>query len=384
VAGQIGLSLLLLTGAGLYVRSFANLTRINAGFRLERLLLVGLNLRAGDYAGAHPTEFYARTQDTLSALPGVQAASLVAFPLLSGESWSGGFAIRGHQADQANSCRLPVSETFFSTLGIPILQGRGFGATDTGDAPKVVVVNEKLARDYLPGENPVGQTFSMLGIDWRIVGVCRDFKYDHIKKAVPPTVYLPFRQMFFSPSISNNMRATFLAVRTTLPPLALSTSVRRVVAQIDPGVAVTTVTTQTDLRDRGISQERLLATLCGALGGLALFLACIGLYGLMAYNVARRAKEIAIRMAVGAQPGEVARSVLREALALSAIGIGLALPAAFALARLVKGQLYGVPPEDPTTVALVIIVLITVALLAAWIPARRAARVDPMVALRSD
>lgn len=385
VAAQICFSLLLLAGAGLYARTLANLTRIDAGFNVEHLLLVGLNIRTGGYAETHPVNFYERFQNSLTEIPGVQSAALSGFPLLADRMWTGGFGIRGRQMDsEAETCRLTVSESFFPTLGIPILQGRGFEPTDTGDAPRVVVVNERFSRNYLSGESPVGLTFTMLGLDWRIVGVCKDTKYDNIKKTVQPTAYFPFRQMFFKPSISKNLGSACIAVRTPLSPLALSSAVRKAVAQIDPSVAVTSITSQKRVRDLGISQERLLASLSGFVALLTVLLSCIGLYGLMAYTVARRASEIAIRMAVGAQRGAVARSVLGEALALAAIGIGVGLPAVFATTRLIKSQLFGVQPNDPVTLGIVIFALLGVALLAGWVPARRAASVNPMTALRSE
>ena len=386
VGAQICLSLLLLTGAGLYIRSFANLTRVEAGFNIERLLLVGLNLRAGGYTGTNAVQFYERAVNSVAALPGVRAATFSSFPLLNNDGWSGGFAIKGRDLGaEANSSRLPVGETFFPTMGIPIKHGRGFEPADTGpDSPKVVVVNEKLVQKYLPGEDAVGLTFQLLGVDWRIVGVCQDFKYDNIKMGVEPTVYMPLKQLCFSPSIGKNMGAAWLAVRTALPPLAAANAVRKTVAQIDPRAAVAKVTTQTILRDQGISQERLLAAICGAVGGLALFLAGIGLYGLMAYNVARRTSEFGIRMALGATRRIVAFDVLREAGALAAFGLGVGFPGALIVARLVRSQLYGVGAIDFPSLSAASLLLIAVAMLSAWIPARRAAQVEPMAALRAE
>ncbi|HVY68788.1 MAG TPA: FtsX-like permease family protein, partial [Verrucomicrobiae bacterium] len=229
-----------------------------------------------------------------------------------------------------------------------------------------------------------GLTYGALGQQWQIVGVCKDSKYDDIKKAPQPVTFFPYRQMFLTPSLSKNLGITSLAVRTTLTPPAFSSAIRQAVAQVDPDVAVTSVTTQKEMRDRGISRERMLATLCSVLAALALLLACVGLYGLMAYNVARRTSEIAIRMAIGARPADVAGPVLREALTLAAIGIGLGLLGALASTKLIQNQLYGVPPNDPATLTAVSITLVIVAILAAWLPARRATRVDPLIALRSE
>jgi predicted lysophospholipase L1 biosynthesis ABC-type transport system permease subunit len=202
-------------------------------------------------------------------------------------------------------------------------------------------------------------------------------RYQNIKEPVPPTVYIPFRQFPLR-------LGAYFAVRTALPPLELATAVRKAVAAVDPAVPVMRLATQEQLVNRTISQERLSAVLCAVLGGFALLLSCIGLYGLMAYHVTRRRGEIAIRLAIGARPGEVAGSVVKEALALTMGGIALGLPAVLALARLVKNHLHGVAPNDPVALALAAGTLAAVALLSAWLPARRAARVDPVVALRSD
>ncbi|HXG68638.1 MAG TPA: ABC transporter permease [Blastocatellia bacterium] len=380
VIAQISLSLLLLSGAGLYLRTLVNLRHIDAGFRTERLLVFQVNPAAVGYKDARLAAFYEQVQNSLAALPGVEAATFVQYPLLNNMGWSVGFGLPGHAPgppEGLRAHRLVVGEQFFATMGIPILQGRGFSVSDTDSAAKVIVVNEAFTRQYLPGENPMGQAVKIFGVDWQIVGVCGDAKYRNIKGEVPATVYNSFRQYPIRYS-------TCFTVRTAVPPLALATAVRKAVAEIDPAVPVANLTTQEQLRDGNISQERLLAMLCGALAGLALLLSCIGLYGLMAYYVARRRGEIAIRMAVGASPGVVARAILHDALVLAAIGIGIGLPAALATTRLIKSQLYGVAPNDPVTLVIVAVTLVTVALLAAWFPARRAMKVDPMVALRHE
>ncbi len=388
VSTQICLSLLLLSAAGLYLRTLVNLTRIDAGFNVERLLLVRLNIHAGRYANAHPAQFYERLQNSVVGLPGVQAATLIEFPLLANLGSTGSFSeFSGGSVNppaKMQTRRLTVSETFFTTMGIPILQGRGLKATDTGDASKVVVVNESFVRNYLPNENPIGLKFRVWSADWRIVGVCRDAKYGNIKEPVQPTTYIPLRQRFYDKFRDTHLRNACIAVRTAQPPLVLSAAVRKAVAQIDPGVAVTKITTQEDMRDQGISPERLLATLCCALGGLALFLACIGLYGLMAYNVARRTSEIGIRMALGATRQDIACHVLHEAVLLTLAGVAVGVPVALALSRLIKSQLYDVEPNDPFTLVAAVFMMLLVAVLAAWIPARRAAKIDPMDALRYE
>lgn len=388
VSAQIGLSLLLLTGAGLYVRTLVNLAHIDAGFSTENLLLFRVNVRGSASANAQTVEFYARLQDSLATLPGARSASLIDFPLLSGAGSSGGFntfsgrpAVTGKSMDTR---RLSVGETFFATMGIPIVMGRGLTAADDEVAPKAIVVNEAFVKQYLPNENPLGLTISMWEANWQIIGVCRDISYNNIKEQVPPTTYFPFRQRLYSRFKLSHLRAPYFAIRTTLPPLTLIPSVRNVVKAIDPDVALTDFTTQEDVCARGIGQERLFALLCGSLAGLALLLSCLGLYGLMAYNVTRRTTEFGIRMALGAQHSNIAWPILREALLLAFTGIGLGLPFSFAVTRLIKNQLYGVQPNDPLTLILVSAALIAVTLLATWLPVRRATRVNPIEALRTE
>jgi predicted permease len=379
VAAEICLSLLLLTGAGLYVRTLVNLTRIEVGFNTEKLLLFRLSPFGARYTATQATAFYDRAQASLAKIPGVRSAALLEFPLLANLYSIGTFSgFSGRPVDppvEMQTRRLTVSETFFATMGIPILQGRGIEAADSADAPRVAVVNESFVRSYLPNRDPLGLTFSAWGSEWRIVGVCRNAKYDDIKASVQPTSYFPIKQ---------KPTDAYFALRAALPPLAIATAARRAVAAIDPNVPLANITTQEAVRDRGISPERLSATLCGVLAGLALLLSCIGLYGLTAYHVARRTSEIAIRMALGATPQHVAGPVLREALLLAAWGVAVGVPASLALTRLIKSQLFGVQPNDPVTLVGVVAALFLVAVLAAWLPARRAAQVDPMVALRCE
>jgi predicted permease len=356
-----------------------NLLRINPGFRADNLLLLRLNPRYAGYQGARTTAYFSEVQRSLRAIPGVRSVTLIENALLIGWMSVGAFTLPGHAIPgdlKPNAHLLTVGEMFFSTMDIPMKLGRDFTGADVEGALKVVVVNESFARKYLPEENPVGQTLKMNDADWQIVGVCGDAKYDDIKAEAPPTVYFTFRQ--------NSAGSPFVALRTTLPPLAVTGAARKAVAAIDPNVPLTNISTQRQLWNNQISQEWLFATLCGSLAFLAVLLSCIGLYGLMAYNVARRTGEIGIRMALGATRRNVAGPVLREALLLAAAGVGIGVPGALGLTRLIQSNLYGVEPSDPVTVVGAVVVLLAVAILAAWIPARRAARVDPMVALRCE
>lgn len=387
VVTQICLTLLLLAGAGLYARTLLNLSRINAGFAVEKLLLFQLNIRGSSYAQAQPAEFYARVQESLMAMPGVQGASLIEFPLLNNSGSSGGVDFVGHptpvQSDKP-TCRLTVGESFFTTMGIPILQGRGFGLADAEGTPKVIVVNESFVREFLPRDNPLGQSIRMWEAQWQIVGVCRDAKYSNLKEPPVPAAYFPFRQRLYSRFRQTHLRSPYFAVRTALPPLVAAAAARKTVAAISSDVLLDNITTQEEVRDMNISQERLLATLCGALAALALLLSCVGLYGLMAYHVARRTSEFAIRMALGAARGQITGPIVREVLLLTACGVAAGVPAALALTRLIRSQLYGVAPTDLSTWLGAALLLLIVAIFSAWIPARRAACVDPMTALKCE
>jgi len=385
IVAQVCLSLLLVTGAVLYARTLVNLTRIDAGFDTEKLLLVGLNVRGSGYANDRPAEFYSRAQASLASIPGVRAATFIEFPLLSWGGSTGNFErISGRPVNAGTTRRLRVGETFFGTLGVPILRGRGFTAADDASAPKAIVVNEAFVRDYLPKDNPLGLTIRMWEADWQIVGVCRDLKYGGLREPVMPTTYFPFSQMFYSRFRTTHLRTPYFAVRTALDPMAVVSGVRKAVGDIDSGVAITEVTTQEDVLDRGVSRERLFASLCGALAVLAVLLACIGLYGLLAYNLTRRTADIGVRMALGATRRRILWQVLRQALLLSVVGVILGVPASLALTHLIETQLFGVKPNDPFSLAGAAVSLIAVALLAAWIPAHRAAKVDPIAALRSE
>ena len=380
VVAQIGLTLVLLSGAGLYLRTLLNLRQIDTGFDTEKLLVFQLNPAFAGYQENQIPGFYERVQSALTAIPGVQGASLMLFPLLDNKGSSGGFAFKSRAmepSENPQTHRLVVGETFFTTLGLAVLSGRGLSSSDVADNAKVIVVNETFAKKYFGNGDPLGHVIATWRNEWRIVGVCQDAKYENIKETIPPTIYIPFRQF--------PMRyGAYFAVRTALPPMSLAKEVQKTIAAIDVNVPVANLATQEQIIGGTIKQERLLATLCAGLAAFALVLACIGLYGLLSFNVARRTSEIGIRMALGAQPGNVARVILGEAFLLAVVGIGAGLPVAFATFRLIRSQLYGVKPNDPVTLGIVIITMMAVALFAAWLPARRAAKIDPMVALRHE
>jgi predicted permease len=248
--------------------------------------------------------------------------------------------------------------------------------SDRQGSARVAVVNEAFSQSFFPDERCLGKAFRVGGTEYQIVGLCSDAKYNDVRRDVPPIMYFPYRQ-------ASPQRMTF-AVRSVLPAMSLVPAVRRLITNIDQNIPMEEVSTQKQVVKDAVMAERLFAGLCGTLALLALALSCIGLYGLMAYSVARRTGELGIRMALGARPQDVARPVLREALILAAIGVAVGMPVALALTRLARSIFFGIEPHDPVTVLGSIIVLLAVAILAAYLPARRAAKIDPMEALRYE
>jgi predicted permease len=376
VAAQVALSIVLVTGGGLYVRSLGNRLRTDLGFAPENVLLFRLNPGAAGRRGAELATYYDRVQRALGQLPGVCASSAVQYAPLGHAMAGVGFELTGHPKLDRNVSKQTVGESFFATMGIPLKLGRGIGAADTETAPRVIVVNEAFVRAFLPGENPIGQTIKIGDTLWEIIGVCGDAKYTDLRPDAPPTAYFSFRQSAAS--------AAFFAVRTFPPPLSIVPAVRRAVAAIDPDVPLADLTTQLALRDENLAPERMFAALCGSLAGLAVLLSGIGVFGLMSYHVARRTGDIGVRMALGASRRDIAWPIVREVSLLAGAGLLVGLPAAGALATLIKHHLYGVSPVDPVSLGIGALLLAGVALLAAWPPARRALRVDPIVALRAE
>jgi predicted permease len=375
VIAQVTVSLLLLSGAGLCIRTLANLHRIDAGFDTDNLLLFQVRPMDAGYRGERLARYYQDVQSTLSTLPGVKGASLIMYPLLGEEDSMGQFSMPGLATDQGeklNVHRLLVSAAFFRTMGIAFVHGGGWQKGDTN----AVVVNKAFVKRFIPGREPIGQTIDIWGVTWHITGVCSDIRHQDIKETCPPTAYLSF--------LGRLVPMSSFVVRTAVPPRALAGRIRAAVGSLDARVPVTSLTTQNQVINATIGPERLFAELGGALGGFALLLSCLGLYGLMAYNVSRRRAEIAIRMAVGAQRRDVGAAIVQEAIALTVVGAGLGIPAALMLTRLIRNRLYGVRPGDPLTFALVVLTLGLVGLMSAILPAWRAMHTDPLTALRSE
>ena len=393
VVAQVGLSLVLLIGAGLFLRSLNTAQRINPGFDAEKILNAQLNINLLRYTTNQGREFYRRVIDQVEALPGVESATLARVVPLSGLGRSSNFLIHGQEGpNDANRSEGTgedpqtrnivavnvVGLKYFQTLGIPFRTGRAFGAQDNEKAPSTIIVSEAFARRFLSGEQAIGQRLSFRGDQgpWsEIIGVVADSKYRTLGEAPRPVVYMPLAQ--------NHETGMTMHVRTTGDPTMMATTIRREVQSLDPNLAVNLQSLK-EVLVASLFAARMGAVLLAIFGSLALLLAGIGLYGVMSYAVSKRTREIGIRMALGAQTGNVLRLVIKEGLMLVGGGVSAGLLVAFAVTRLVVSFLYGVSALDWMTFVAIPIVLGLVALLASYLPARRAARVDPIIALRCE
>ncbi len=386
VVAQVALSVLLLVGATMFVRTLANLQNLNAGFNTQNLLLFQIDPTQDGYSGPRLAAFYQELARRLESVIGVRSVSMSFHRLLSGSISTVGVKIPGYtpkpgeKSDALRAYLNGVGSRFFETLGIPVLLGRAVDDGDTATAPRVAVVNQAFVRRYLGDGNPLGRTFSFGGKNDRqisIVGVVGDAKYGSLRRDVPPTVYLPYLQ--------NPREAPMdFEVRATGNPVDLESAVYRVAKDMDQNLALYDVNTQVEEINKSLFQERLFARLTGFFGALAALLACVGIYGVMAFTVARRTREIGIRMALGASRGEVTGMVLRETSLLMLVGIVVGIALAAGAMRLISSFLYGLKPTDPATLALSAFIMAAAGILASYVPSRRASRVDPLVALREE
>ena len=381
---QIALSLVLLVSAGLFVQTLRNLEQVAPGFNPEQLALFRIEASPAGYPREGFTRLHLQLQERLEQIPGVRAATFSRVPLLAGTRSNRRTIIPGYTPPAGTSLNINingVSPNFFSAMEIPLFAGRSFTDADAEAAPKVAIVGHAFARRYFGGSNPVGLRITFgansntPATEIDIVGMVRDAKYTTLREADPVTIYLPAAQML--DGVAN------YAVRTAGEPAAIGGAIRAAVREIDPTLPVIDLRTQEQQIERRTSEERLFAQLSSFFGVVALTLACVGLYGLMSYLVLQRTGEIGLRLALGARPAEVLRMVLRESLALVAIGVVVGAAVAYGVRRFVESLLFGVTAADPLTYAVVAAVLVAVTLLASLRPARRAARVDPMTALRA-
>jgi predicted permease len=394
IVSEVALSLVVLAGAGTFARSLANLSGQQFGFDRDSILLVNIDTAHAGYDYNRLGSLYRQMYARLNGLPGVTSASFSYYSPFNECCWAFTVAVQGYtpKPAESTSTRLNrVSPGYFQTLGTKVLLGRTFDEHDTPGSPRVAIVTEEFVRRFLANENPIGRHFGTGGEsnagDLEIVGVVENAKYDTPREELMPMAFLPLLQTTPRESASSLEESNFanvIEVRSSGRAEAVVAEVRHALAQIDPQLPILRVSTMTDRISRELNQENTIASLAMFFGLLALVLSCLGLYGLTAYSVQRRTSEIGIRIALGARRAAVIGMVIREALLLGFIGTLIGVPAAFATLRLVANQLYGVTASDPEYSIAAAAVLLLCITIAAYVPALRASRVDPLVALRYE
>jgi putative ABC transport system permease protein len=384
VVVQVALSLVLVVGAGLMVSTFVKLRTLDAGFEREHVLLVKVDLRNGNYPAERRGAAMRDMLVHLRALPGVRSASVSNMTPISNSFWNEDLQIEGYTSKGQDDTLVyfnEVSDGYFETMRTPIVAGRDFNSHDTPESPKVAIVNETVARKFFAGQNPVGKRYRAeqgrkMGPWTEIVGVVKDSKYGSLREDILPTAFL---------AASQDMTPMWyqFEVRTAGAPNSITAGARAAIAEVNRDVSLQFKTLALQV-DESLARERLLASLSGFFGALALALAMIGLFGVMSYNIARRRNEIGIRMALGAEQSRVLGMILREVAILIGLGLAIGLIAALGTTRFVESFLYGMKANDPWTLALAALTLALVAALAGFLPARKASRLHPMNALREE
>lgn len=387
VAAEVAIAVVLLAGAGLMVRSFISISGVNPGFNPQNVFTIGIGLTQSIYSDVQQqARFYERLTEKVSAIPGVvSAAGINRIPLL-GFNASTSFTFQGKPVqggtEPTADCRI-ATPNYFKTMGIPLLKGREFSERDAKDSPEVVIINQAMAEQFLPGEDPIGKRLQIYPNPqrWReVVGVAGDVKLLGLDADINPALYVPVPQNPYAAA----MRSSFLAVRTSGDPVSVTAAIRSEMKKVDNGVPVAQMRFLEDIVDDSVAPQRLNMWLLVAFAGLAALLAAVGIYGVMAYSVTERTHEIGVRMALGAGSADMLLMVMVDGAKVTSAGVIAGLAAAFALTRVMSSLLYKVSAADPITFAGISAVIVFVSLLASYIPARKASRVDPMVALRYD
>jgi predicted permease len=374
---------MLLAGAGLFARSLLNLRSVDPGFSIESLLTFSVDPTLSGYDSARTVALFERMQEALAAVPGVRDVSMSEIGAFTGNAWSQTVKVDGYQAkedEDLNPNVDGVAPRYFATMGVPLLAGREFTPTDAKGSPQVAIINETMAKYFFRDTNPVGRRFGFgrgKATDIEIVGVVKDLRTGQLNEKPPRFLYIPYKQ---DDSVT---QLTFI-VRAAGDATTTSVALRQAVQRLDPNLPIFDMKPMAAQVSESLYVERMVAALSVSFGALATLLAAIGLYGVMSYAVARRTREIGIRMALGAERAGVMWIVLKEVAVLALAGVGIGLAAAFFLARQIESQLFGLSPQDPFTLIAAVAVLLVVALAAGFVPARRATTIDPLVALRAD
>jgi len=384
MVSQVALTAVLLVAAGFFAHSLVNLKLQNIGMQVDHVVQFAISPGLNHYSTDQTIAYFNRVREGIAAVPGVRSVTAAKIGLFEDSSSNGDITAEGYTAgpdEDIHVMRNSIAPNHFATLGIPLLAGREFQESDRAGSPKVVIINEKLAKKFFAGRNPIGLHIASgsgnVHPDMEIVGVVQNSKHIDARDEIRPTLYSPYMQE------TDFSSATFY-VRTALEPSAMISTLRKTVQGFDANLPAYDAKALADQVNQSVFADQMLTVCSFALGLLAALLAAVGLYGVMAYVVTRRTREIGIRMALGASRGNAAGLIVREVARMAAIGLAIGLPAAFGLGRLLESQLYGVKAFDPLVLAIATTLLAAVASLAGWLPARKAASVDPMVALRYE